>query len=126
MNSHDELEIAKWSELSDRKPILVRIGKVDLVIIRYDDQLSVMYGRCPHRGAPMNEATVEGESLVCSKHGWDFRFTTGLSDVNAEDCLHPFTCRIDHERDVVLVNREEVESFLDKHPQTFGPDEYPA
>lgn len=126
MTSPVEVEVAKWSELGDRKPILVRVGQVDLVVIRYDEQLSVLYGRCPHRGAPMDEARVEGDSLVCVEHGWDFRFTTGVSDANSEDCLHRFTCRIDHERDAVLVERGEVDNFLEDHPQTLSPDEYLA
>jgi nitrite reductase/ring-hydroxylating ferredoxin subunit len=112
MTKPDEVAVAKWSELSDRKPILVRVGDVDLLVIRYGDQLSVLYGRCPHRGAAMNEARVEGDSLVCIEHGWDFRFTTGVSDANAADCLHRFASRLDRDRDVVLVDRAEVESYI--------------
>ena len=43
--------IARWSELVDREPRGALVGAVDLVVIRADDELSVLYGRCLHRGA---------------------------------------------------------------------------
>ena len=43
--------IATWSDLADRTPAYALVENIDLVVIRYDDQVSVMYGRCHHRGA---------------------------------------------------------------------------
>ena len=33
------VQVAVWSELADRKPTYALVANVDLVIIRYDDQL---------------------------------------------------------------------------------------
>ncbi|MEK6253879.1 MAG: hypothetical protein N2B05_04195 [Gemmatimonadales bacterium] len=43
--------VAKWSELQDRQPAYALVENVDLVVIRFDDGVSVLYGRCLHRGA---------------------------------------------------------------------------
>ncbi len=43
--------VATFSDLQDRKPVYALAGEVDLVVIRYDDLVSVLYGRCLHRGA---------------------------------------------------------------------------
>src|SRR5690349_21575654 len=45
--------VAKWSALEDRKPAHALVEDVDLVVVRYDDEVSVLYGRCLHRGALM-------------------------------------------------------------------------
>ena len=45
-----QIQVAKWSELEDRKPAYALVGNVDLVVVRFDDQVSVLYGRCQHRG----------------------------------------------------------------------------
>ena len=42
-----------WDELADRQPTYALVGEVDLVVIRFDHQVSVLYGRCAHRGALM-------------------------------------------------------------------------
>jgi nitrite reductase/ring-hydroxylating ferredoxin subunit len=50
--------IIKWDELKDRKPAYARVSNLDLVIIRYDDKVSVFYGRCLHRGALLSDGHV--------------------------------------------------------------------
>jgi nitrite reductase/ring-hydroxylating ferredoxin subunit len=47
--------VAKWDELKDRNPVYALVADVDLVIVRFDDSVSVLYGRCAHRGALMSD-----------------------------------------------------------------------
>ena len=83
----EPLRIAVWSELSDREPSYALAGGVDLVVTRFDDSVSVLYGRCLHRGALMSDGTVRGENLVCGVHGWDYRLASGVSAYNAAEAL---------------------------------------
>ena len=53
----NKVAIANWSELKDRTPAYALVGNVDLVVIRYDPEVSVFYGRCLHRG-------IEADSVV--------------------------------------------------------------
>lgn len=126
MNEQDaaRVRVARWSELEDRRPTHARVGDVDLVIVRYDDRVSVLYGRCPHRGAPMSDATVTDRKLVCAAHCWDFDVETGISPTSSGDRLQKFQVWIDEERDAVLVDRTELEQWWRDKPQTFGADEY--
>ena len=72
------VKVATWSQLEDRAPGYGLVANVDLVIVRYDDQVSVLYGRCLHRGALMSDGHVKGADLICGVHGWDYRFDTGV------------------------------------------------
>ena len=49
------------------------------MVVRYDDQVSVLYGRCLHRGALMSDGTVDGDNLICGVRRWDCRLATGVS-----------------------------------------------
>jgi methylamine---glutamate N-methyltransferase subunit C len=60
--------VARFAELADRQPAHALVGEVDLVIVRYDDAVSVLYGRCLHRGALMADGRVEGHNLICGLH----------------------------------------------------------
>ena len=43
--------VADFNNLEDKKPTHALVSKTDLVIIKYDENVSVFYGRCLHRGA---------------------------------------------------------------------------
>ena len=117
-------KVATWSGLSDRSPSYALVGKVDLVVIRYDDEVSVLYGRCQHRDALMADGTIEGNNLICGVHGWDYRYDTGVSEYNNNEQLEKFTAVIDRDKDAVLVDATEILSFEKTHPQYFDREEY--
>ena len=52
--------VAKFADLGDREPAYALVAEVDLVVVRWDDEVSVMYGRCLHRGALMSDGHVRG------------------------------------------------------------------
>lgn len=119
-----KVKVAAWSALEDRAPAYALVANVDLVVVRYDDQVSVLYGRCLHRGALMVDGHVEGDDLICGVHGWDYRFDTGVSSYNNSEVLHKFEAWIDAEDDAVYVDREEVAAWFDANPQPFDREAY--
>ncbi len=75
-----KIVIAKLDDLKDRKPAYALVGEVDLVVVRMDDDVSVFYGRCLHRGALMADGFVSGNNLMCGVHYWDYRLDSGGSE----------------------------------------------
>ena len=55
--------VASWSTLEDRIPAYSLVAGVDLVIIRYDDDVSVLFGRCHPRGALLADGHIDGPNL---------------------------------------------------------------
>ncbi|MDH4117687.1 MAG: glutamate synthase-related protein [Acidimicrobiia bacterium] len=116
------IRIATWSELEDRTPAGALVGNVDLVVVRTGDSVSVLYGRCLHRGALLADGNVRGEDLICGVHGWDYRVETGVSAYNNSEALHKFTAWI--EDDGVWVDAAEVAEFERVHPQPWNRSAY--
>jgi len=114
--------IAQLSTLEDKKPSHALANGLDLVIVKYDDDVSVLYGRCLHRGALMSDGHVEGHNLICGVHGWDYRYDTGVSEYNNKEVLHKFNTLI--EGDNLYVDEAEIDQFLIDKPQPFNRDEY--
>ena len=54
--------VLAWDALEPLAPAYALVGEVDLVVIRWPDeeQVSVLYGRCLHRGALMANGRIEG------------------------------------------------------------------
>ena len=118
----DLIKLLKTSELEDRVPKHALAINTDLVVLKYDDQYSVLYGRCLHRGALMADGFVRGENLICGLHGWDYRYDTGVSEYDNKEVLHKFTVHIDG--DFLCVDKSEIETFEVKQPQPFNREEY--
>ncbi|MEL6257465.1 MAG: glutamate synthase-related protein [Pseudomonadota bacterium] len=115
--------VAVWSELNDRQPEYALVGEVDLVVVRFDDTVSVLYGRCLHRGALMSDGHVdENDNLICGVHNWDYRIDTGVSEYENSEALPKFNAWIDNNQ--VLVDREEIDAWARKNPQPFDRDAY--
>lgn len=118
------VKVATFSELQDRQPTHALVEEIDLVVVRYDDNVSVLYGRCAHRRALMSDGHVDGLNLICGVHMWDYRLDTGVSEYNNHEALHKFTAEIDEATDAVYIDLREVHAFAQKHPQEFKRDQY--
>jgi glutamate synthase domain-containing protein 2 len=116
------IKIASVSKLEEKKPAHKIINGLDLVIIKFDGNISVLYGRCLHRGALMSDGHIEGHNLICGLHGWDYRIDTGVSEYNNKEALQKFTSKI--EDGIIYVDEKEINDFLEKHPQPFNRKEY--
>jgi methylamine---glutamate N-methyltransferase subunit C len=120
--SRNWVAVAKWAELKDRRPAYALVANVDLVVVRFDDTVSVLYGRCLHRGALLSDGRVDGQNLICGLHDWDYRLDSGVSEYSNNEALQKFSADI-KDGDVV-VDQDEVEAWAKKHPQPFQRDAY--
>lgn len=123
-----KISIARYSELELRKPAAALVANVDLVIVVFKDgdsgqpAVSVLYGRCLHRGAMLADGHIDGEDLICGVHGWDFRFSTGVSAYANKEVLPKFAAVI--EDDQIIVDEDEIRAWEKQNPQPYNRDEY--
>ncbi len=117
-----KIKIADFSNVKDREPYYALVANVDLVVIRYGGEVSVLYGRCHHRGALLADGHIDGENLICGVHNWDYRYDTGVSEYNNSEKLHKFQSWV--EKEEIWVDEEEISSWQEKNPQPFNRDEY--
>ena len=117
-----KVKIARWEELEDRRPAYALVANVDLVIIRYEEEVSVLYGRCLHRGALLADGHVEGEDLICGVHHWDYRFRTGVSAYENSEVLEKFCAWIEDGH--VWVDEEEIAAWEKINPQAYDREAF--
>jgi glutamate synthase domain-containing protein 2/nitrite reductase/ring-hydroxylating ferredoxin subunit len=115
-------KIAIWDELPDRQPVGVLVSNVDLVVVRFDDNHSVLYGRCLHRGAHLADGHIDGDNLICGLHGWDYVFHTGVSSYDNAERLTRFSSWIDDGE--LLVDLDEILAWEKEHPQPYDRAAY--
>lgn len=117
-----KVKIVEWDKLSDRNPHYALVANVDLVVIRYDQKISVLYGRCHHRGALLSDGYVKGDDLICGLHNWDYRYDTGISSYDNKEQLQKFQSWI--EGGAVWIDEEEVSKWEASNPQPYDREAY--
>ncbi len=116
------IRVAQFSSLNEKTPTHAKVLNTDLVVIKYGDNVSVLYGRCLHRGALLSDGYIDGNNLICGLHFWDYRYDTGVSEYNPHETLHKFKSVIEDDR--VYVDEEEIRNFEMKVPSRFNSKEY--
>ncbi len=116
--------ITALSELETLKPKYALVADVDLVVIRMDEEekVSVLYGRCLHRGALMADGHIEGENLVCGLHNWDYCYKSGVSSYNPSERLQRFNSWVEDGK--VWVDEDEIRVWAMDNPQPYDRDTY--
>jgi nitrite reductase/ring-hydroxylating ferredoxin subunit len=46
-------------------------------IFNVDGEISAIDGICPHQGGPLADGALEGTTVTCPWHGWQFDVRTG-------------------------------------------------
>ena len=119
----DPIKLLDFDTLTDRQPTHAIVENTDLVITRFDDKWSVLYGRCLHRGALLADGFIDSnDNLICGVHNWDYKVETGVSAYNNEEFLHKFKSAL-HEG-AIYVDRAAIVAFEEVHPQPFNRKEY--
>ncbi|MEO1434256.1 MAG: Rieske (2Fe-2S) protein, partial [Bacteroidota bacterium] len=99
------------------------VENTDLVVTRYqENQVSVLYGRCLHRGALLADGHIDGHNLICGVHNWDYRVDTGVSEYNNAEVLHKFPEAIENGK--VYIDRVDIIAYEELHPQPFDRNAY--
>ena len=116
--------VATYSDLAPLEPAYALVADVDLVLIRWqgEEQVSVLYGRCAHRGALMSDGRIEGGNIICGLHDWDYCYKTGVSSYNPAEQLHRFEAWIEDDR--VWVDEDEIRAWAKDNPQPYDREAY--
>lgn len=57
----------------------LRVNGQTLLLLVVNNRPILIEDRCPHQGAPLSNATLEGETLRCPRHGLAFSLSSGCA-----------------------------------------------
>ena len=74
-----------------------------------EDKVFALLDRCPHKGGPLSQGIVFGESVACPLHNWTIGLADGCARAPDEGCTPRFSVKVD--AGVVHVDLEELNSI---------------
>jgi ferredoxin-nitrite reductase len=85
------VSVGKAADLVPDRACVVRAGGLDLALACTSDGVFAMDNTCPHSGGPLGEGVVQGGTLTCPLHGWQFEVRSGrcLTEKRPAQRLYP-------------------------------------
>ncbi len=59
-----------------------------------EDKVFALLDRCPHKGGPLSQGIVHGESVTCPLHNWNIGLGDGCARGADEGCTTPFAVQV--------------------------------
>jgi len=71
------IQITRVENIPLREGRAVKVGEEEVAIFNLGDKFLAVANRCPHKGGPLADGIVSGESVVCPLHAWKVCLSTG-------------------------------------------------
>lgn len=75
-------------------------GKV-IALFNVDGKFYATDNVCLHRGGPLGQGPLEGETVTCPWHGWQYNVTTGEAVFNDQVKVQTFEVKVEGD-DIVV------------------------
>ncbi len=85
-----------------------------------DDRVFALLDRCPHKGGPLSQGIVHGDTVACPLHNWTIALSDGQARAPDEGCTPRFACQV-HDGQVWLDAQELASLALDLPAPVAGP-----
>jgi nitrite reductase (NADH) small subunit len=92
------IRITPAENIPPREGRAVNVGGREIAIFNVGDRFLAVDGRCPHKGGPLCDGIVAGETVVCPLHAWKIGLTTGVVErpTGIKACVHTYPTRLEH------------------------------
>ncbi|MGK2901023.1 MAG: nitrite reductase small subunit NirD [Burkholderiaceae bacterium] len=98
---------------------VTRAGGADVAVFRTaDDKVFALLDKCPHKGGPLSQGIVFGESVACPLHNWTIGFGDGCAAAPDVGCVQKFSVKL--EGDVVSLDLDELNAPPVATPEPTG------
>jgi len=89
--------------------LLRKLGGDVAIFRNAEDKIFALLDKCPHKGGPLSQGIVFGESVACPLHNWTIGLADGCARSPDEGCTPRFSVKVDG--GVVHVDLEELNSI---------------
>ncbi len=98
------IDIAALDDIPPRGARVVKTALGCVAVFRTAaDEVFALDNRCPHKGGPLAEGIVHGNSVTCPLHNWVFSLETGQAQGADEGQVPTYPAKVEEGR--ILLDR---------------------
>lgn len=95
----DWIDVIDSNALADGENVIVDVDGIDVAVFKLDGEFYAIEDVCTHDGAEIASGILEGDEIICPRHGARFCIKTGaVKSAPAYEDIACFPIRIEHGR----------------------------
>ena len=71
------IRVAGTADVADGAGIVATANGKEYAVFKTNGTFHVIDNACLHRGGPLGEGELDGDTVTCPWHGWQYNITTG-------------------------------------------------
>lgn len=89
------VKVASTTDIPAGQGSCVEVEGKRIAIFNVDGTYYALDDVCPHQGGPLGEGELEGTTVTCPWHGWEYNVTTGENLDDPDTRQDQFTVKVD-------------------------------
>lgn len=96
MSNQEWLEVGTIENIPRLGARVVKVESGDIAIFRTsEDKIFALRDKCPHKGGPLSQGIVQGESVACPLHDWKIKLVSGEATAPDEGCTASYPVKVE-------------------------------
>jgi nitrite reductase (NADH) small subunit len=92
----DWLQIGLIEDVPLRGSRVVATAQGDIAIFKTaEGRIFALWDKCPHKGGPLSQGIVHGDSVTCPLHNWVIGLETGEVKGPDQGCARKVKCKVE-------------------------------
>lgn len=87
--------VAKTTDLQPGTGAVAEVQSQTIAVFNVDGTYHAIDNTCVHRGGPLGEGELEGDTVTCPWHGWQYNVKTGVSITNPSACVKVYPVKVE-------------------------------
>jgi nitrite reductase (NADH) small subunit len=97
MSMPDWIEIGPVVDVPFRGSRVVATPQGDIALFKTaSGRIFALWDKCPHKGGPLSQGIVHGDSVTCPLHNWVFELESGEVKGPDQGCARKVSVRIEN------------------------------
>ena len=96
MSNEQWLEVGMVDDIPRQGARVVKVENGDIAVFRTgEDKIFALRDKCPHKGGPLSQGIVQGESVACPLHDWKIKLVSGEAVAPDEGCTAAYPVKVE-------------------------------
>ena len=96
------VEVGTREELGEDERLEVNVADRSLAVFEVDGEIFVIDGLCPHRSGPLVRGQLQGKTVTCPLHQWQFDLESGACQDNPGARVGTYEVRVEDDGRILV------------------------
>ena len=88
------VKVARRDEIPEGSGKTVKANGTPIALFSAGGEFYAIHNTCLHRGGPLGEGELDGKTVVCPWHGWEYDITTGCKSDEPDKKVASFAVKL--------------------------------